>query len=99
MLPSAVPTSLEPPCRSCSPIRSPDALCGFVASSIVAQGVDVTPTSCLADLGVDSFSLMEVLLFVETRFGVEVPMADLTPDNTRDVASLATVVMGASQGA
>lgn len=72
------------------------ALCDFLARSVLSDGVVVTVDAPLADLGVDSFSLMEVLLFVEQRFGVELPMASLTPENTHDVAALTRCVLEVS---
>lgn len=76
-----------------------DELCRFLSTEVLTSGTAVAPEDVLADLGVDSFSLMELVLFVERRFGVVLPMERLTPENTRSVRTLADCVAGAAVGA
>lgn len=64
----------------------------FLVDELLDPGVSLSADAELAALGVDSFALMEVLLFVERRWGVPVPMDRLTPENTRTVASLAACI-------
>lgn len=65
-----------------------EALRSFLQSEVLAPGVSLGDDDVLADLGVDSFSLMEVVLFAERRWGAVLPMASLTPDNVRTVRSI-----------
>ncbi|MDA0989644.1 MAG: acyl carrier protein [Verrucomicrobia bacterium] len=60
----------------------------FLRDNILAEGIDVGPDTSLADLGVDSFSLMEVILFVERRFGFVMPVEELTPENMATLGAL-----------
>ena len=41
---------------------------------------------------IDSFTIVDVLGFVEEWFGIEVPTADVTPTNLRDLDSLAELL-------
>ena len=64
------------------------ALCVFLQKNILASDVEVTPETELAVIGVDSFSLMELILFIERRFGLVLPLESLTPQNTATVSNL-----------
>lgn len=64
------------------------ALCLFLQQNILAPDVEVTPDTELSIIGVDSFSLMEVILFIERRFGLILPPESLTPGNTESVSNL-----------
>lgn len=68
--------------------RIADDLTGFLTAELLAPGATVTPESELSELGVDSFALMEIILFVERRYGVVMPMEQLTPDAIRTVGTL-----------
>lgn len=64
------------------------ALCSFLQQNILAPDVEVTPDTELAIIGVDSFSLMEIILFIERHFGLILPPESLTPENTASVSNL-----------
>ena len=58
-------------------------LCGFLRKHVVAEHTvfdDMTP---LREIGVDSVSLVEMLLFIERRFGTEIPDSMLRPSNAK----------------
>ena len=61
-------------------------------SEILAKGVDFNEDTPLSDLDVDSLSLIEILLFIERRFGVRVPESHLTHENLHSVTTLADCV-------
>lgn len=64
------------------------ALCDFLRDNVLAGEVVVTPETVLSQIGVDSFSLMELVLFIERRFGLELPAEALVPENIASVNSL-----------
>jgi acyl carrier protein len=64
-------------------------LCGFLSSNILADGVEIEPATSLALVGVDSFSLLEIIMFIERKYGVTLPESDLIPENLSSVQSLA----------
>ena len=63
-------------------------LCEFLQSNVLAGDVAVNPDTELSQLGVDSFSLMELVLFIERRFGLELPAEALIPENIANVRVL-----------
>jgi len=65
-------------------------LCTFLAENILDEGVAVDSTTPLSNIGVDSFSLIEVILFIERKYGVVLPEDTLTPDNLANVQTLAS---------
>lgn len=71
-----------------------DALCGFLRAHVLADDVTFGPETPLNGIGVDSLSIVEMLLFVERRFGATLPDAELTHRNLESVASLARCIVG-----
>ncbi len=65
-----------------------EQLCGFLRENILAPHIEVTAATELTEIGVDSFSLMELVLFIERRFGLELPAESLSPENIASVATL-----------
>lgn len=66
-----------------------EALLEFVHQNIVASGVQVAAGDVLKDIGVDSYSVIEMVLFIERRFGVSLPEERLLPANLESVEALA----------
>jgi acyl carrier protein len=64
-------------------------LCQFARTNFVAEGKAFDEQSPLAEAGIDSFALFEMLLYGETTFGVRVPPSHLTRSNLESVATMA----------
>jgi acyl carrier protein len=74
-------------------------LCAFLGNNILAPGIAIQPDSELSPLGVDSYSLMELILFIERRYGLVMAPETLTPENLHSVNSLsACCAMQLQQG-
>lgn len=71
-------------------------LCDYLTTEVLRAGSPVREDDVLSELGVDSFSIMELVLFVERRFGVVLPMERLTPESIRTVRTLAACVARAA---
>jgi len=69
-----------------------ESLCTFIEEELVGEGVPVVPDSDLAALGLDSFSLMSILMYIERTWEIQVPMETLTPENTATPAAIAGCV-------
>ena len=69
-----------------------DRLVQFISHNLLAEGVSLDASSSLTKLGLDSFSLIEILLFVERQYGIAITMDKLNRDNTETVDALAGVV-------
>jgi acyl carrier protein len=83
--------------------RDPQAvsrqLCDFLRAEILAEGIAFDEATPLAQLGVDSLSIVEMLVFIERRFGVGMPESALTHANLRSVSALARCVCDVARGA
>jgi acyl carrier protein len=69
-------------------------LCEFARTNFVAEGVEFTENSPLSEAGIDSFALVELVLFCERVLGVRVPDSHLTGDNLASMSSLAQCISG-----
>jgi acyl carrier protein len=67
-------------------------LCQFARTHFVAEGTDFDENSPLAQAGIDSFALVELLLFCERVIGVRVPDSHLTGNNLTSMATLANCI-------
>jgi acyl carrier protein len=59
------------------------------ANSIV---VDVLPGSRLADIGMTSMDMVNLMLAVEAEFDVMIPQADITPENFQSPQTIERLV-------
>lgn len=65
----------------------------FVKENLVAASVNLEPETVLATVGLDSFSMIEIVLFLERKFSIELPDEALTPDNIKSVQALCACAM------
>jgi acyl carrier protein len=74
------------------------SLISFIRENLVAETVQVDAQTPLADMELDSFSIIELVLFIERKFGVILPDVELTRENVYSVQTLSeTVLRFASQ--
>ncbi len=66
-----------------------EQLCQFARTNFVPEGIAFNEHSPLAEAGIDSFALFEMLLYGERTFGVRVPPSHLTRSNLASVATMA----------
>lgn len=64
----------------------------FLSVQVLGDAACLQVDTPFADAGVDSFALMEAVLFVERRFGVAVPLERLTREHVRSVRTLGACV-------
>lgn len=64
----------------------------YVEKNILAEGVQVDASTDLKQAGIDSFSTVEIILFIERKFGVSIPDEKLVPENFKTLQSLAAIV-------
>jgi acyl carrier protein len=67
-------------------------LCEFARTNLLADGVTFDENSPLSQAGIDSFALVELVLFCERVLGVRVPDSHLTGANLASMHSLANCV-------
>jgi acyl carrier protein len=73
-------------------------LCDFARTNFVAEGVEFDENSPLSQAGIDSFALVELVLFCERVLGVRVPDSHLTGDNLASMSSLAKCISQLAKG-
>lgn len=64
----------------------------YIEKNILSGDVTIDEDSNLQHAGIDSFSTVEIILFIERRFGVMIPDEKLVPENFRTVRCLAGIV-------
>ncbi|MCW1886873.1 phosphopantetheine-binding protein [Luteolibacter flavescens] len=67
-------------------------LTSLIASDILDTDQAITPQSDLFAAGLDSMGIMQLLLLIEDRFGVEIDPADLSRDNFSTAEKIAALV-------
>ena len=68
-------------------------LCEFISGNLVAAEVKVSPSTSLDQLGLDSFSIIEIILFIERKYGLTLPDHELTKENIYSSDSLAQCIV------
>jgi acyl carrier protein len=64
----------------------------YIQQSILADERTIDERTDLREAGIDSFSIVEIILFIETRFGVAIPDEKLLPENFANVYGLSAIV-------
>lgn len=64
----------------------------YIEKNILSQAVQIDATTNLKQAGIDSFSTVEIILFIERKFGVSIPDEKLIPDNFKTLGALAATV-------
>jgi len=59
---------------------------------------DIEPSADLFDAGLDSMAIMQLLIFLEDRYGVEIPPEAVTRENFSTVDSLAALLIAGKHG-
>lgn len=64
----------------------------YIEKNILAEVVSIDADTELKKAGIDSFSTVEIILFIERKFGVAIPDEQLLPENFKTLRSLALTV-------
>ena len=67
-------------------------LIGFLRESITSENLEFNADTPLSSLGIDSFNLIQIILFIERHFKVSLPDTALTQENLKTVATVALCV-------
>lgn len=70
-----------------------NALIKFLKDNVLDESVELNASQDLNEIGVDSYSIVEIVLFIERKFGFIVPDSELKPEHFKDVASIAKIVL------
>ena len=67
-------------------------LLGFLGKHLLAKNIAYDIDTVLSSVGIDSLSTVEILLFIERRFGVMIPDEQLDRQTLRSVSTIAQSV-------
>ena len=72
-------------------------LCQYAKANFLEEGQDFNENTLLHYAGIDSFMLVELLVYCERVIGVRVPDSHLTKTNLASMSSLATCIAELAQ--
>jgi len=64
----------------------------YIEENILSGDVKIDAATNLQHAGIDSFSTVEIILFIERKFGVMIPDDKLVPDNFKTLQALSGIV-------
>ncbi len=64
-------------------------LTAYLKKRFLASGVEIQPADKFADIGIDSMSVVELVMLIEEEFGIVIPVDQLTRENLASLDSLA----------
>ncbi|HMU08754.1 MAG TPA: phosphopantetheine-binding protein [Ferruginibacter sp.] len=64
----------------------------YIEKNILDASVKIDADTDLKSAGIDSFSTVEIILFIERKYGVSIPDDKLVPENFKTIQSLAATV-------
>jgi acyl carrier protein len=65
----------------------------FLITSILANEVELEVHMELKSIGIDSFSIVEIILFIERKYGVVLRDDQLLPEHFKTVHSIAQLIL------
>lgn len=64
----------------------------FIETNILAGDIMLEADTILQNIGIDSFSIVEIMLFIQQNYNILIPDDQLVPENFRTLQSLARLV-------
>jgi acyl carrier protein len=61
----------------------------YLNEEILDSPVQIDPETPFSEMGIESYDIIQLVLFIERKFGVELPDSDLIPSNLQSIAALA----------
>ncbi len=66
-----------------------EELSSYLFKRFLAKNVKFDATTSFAEIGIDSMTVVELVMFIEEEFGIVIPADQLTGDNLASLESLA----------
>lgn len=60
----------------------------YLSKRFLAKGVKLEAAAPFAEFGIDSMTVVELVMFIEEEFGIVIPADQLTGDNLKSLESL-----------
>ncbi len=71
------------------PTQLANELCDYLRERVLDRNVVCTPNTQFQELGVDSMSIIELVMYLERKHGIVLPDDALRPENLRSADALA----------
>ncbi len=65
----------------------------FLKANVLAEGIEISANTPFTELGIDSVTVIELVMHIDDEFGIDIPPSDLTEENMASVAALANCAM------
>lgn len=65
----------------------------YIETNILSADISIGADTILSDAGIDSFSIVEIILFIERKYGVVIADDKLVPENFKTLRALSSTVM------
>ncbi len=69
----------------------------YIENNILSTDVKIDASTNLQQAGIDSFSTVEIILFIERQYAVMIPDDKLIPDNFKTLKALSATVQSLLQ--
>lgn len=60
----------------------------FITQNILDEKVSISANTTLSDAGIDSYAVIELVLYLERKFGIAIKEKDMVPENFKSVETL-----------
>ncbi len=70
-----------------------EELSSYLHKRFLAKDVTLVPMATFSDFGIDSMTVVELVMYIEERFGIEIPADQLTGHNLKSLDSLVSCAM------
>lgn len=64
----------------------------FIETNIIDSDIKIDADTILQNAGIDSFSIVEIILFIERKYGVVITDEKLVPENFKTLQALSITV-------
>lgn len=61
----------------------------YLNSEIMDEPLEFDPATPFSEIGVESYDIIQLVLFIERKFGIEIPESELIPENLESIDTLA----------
>ena len=72
-----------------SEVRIVNDLLYHLRNEVLDSSVKLEADTNLSSVGIDSYSVIELVLFLERNYGIQIQEKDMLPDNFKSVSALA----------
>lgn len=73
-------------------------LTAYLKKRFLASGVEIQATDNFAEIGIDSMTVVELVMYIEEEFGIVIPADQLTGDNLASLETLANCAIQNQNG-